>query len=645
VNETDDRRPAWGILLAVVAVVVGIVTISVVGPNLPHRDDTGAVPSAPTTSAATTSTTSLRSQRPERTLAPGWESFATTVGRHYDAVVGSTDTRLIVFGGSRLMTYPLERLPSDGMWTGVAIDPVSGAVQVLPASPMCESGQKPAGIWTGEELVVWSAFDVPEGCPPAAAYSADTNSWRVLDSDFFRQAGREVVWTGQEILSTVGFAYRPDLGMTREIPLMATSPAFTGSLQVSRPHVSWSGTEMLALGSEGVVRLNPSSGELVDGPPPPLWDVGRSSAWIGDGLLAVDANLDAAVYHPATDEWESIPSVPFLGAGCLPTVVAGEGLGFVKTCKGIAVWDGSGEWKVLPLPRYFNDPDGYLAVANGDLYQIGDGVLRYPLPELVEGVMEQPRFLPVGEQFLDLPYSWQVAHTYVESADGRRTVGVEVKGVSIGTCRVETTLGQGYIPAYTRGTTLLTARGAKVPVGVIDSDGEGLVHVVENLGSGGIVDVVCSDLPDAEELAGRLWSPYLTPTQLPPGETACHVELQTTSTEGDESTEIIVQMRLLGGQECSLSDNLILDFGSTPLPIQGDPVTAGLLQTLSPQQPYLIATYVWRNWCGDPRPARVEVGDAQVMANFDATCLDEAKPSTLALTHIEGPTATPTVEP
>jgi hypothetical protein len=363
------------------------------------------------------------------------------------------------------------------------------------------------------------------------------------------------------------------------------------------------------------------------------------------------------MFDPEDDQWHEATGVPLLSGGCSPVMTAGEGLAVVNLCSGIAVWDGSRDWRLLPLPGFDFLPTGSLVVAGGDLFQIGSRALRYRLPQRVDGVLPQPPFFPVGSLYLDVPEGWQVAHSFLDpnnpEPEGRETVGVEVEAPEGATCRVEATFPgvNPYVPVFTRPTTLTRDRdGAEIPVGEVAPDDEGLAHVVID-GGWDIIDVVCSELADAETLAARLWSPQITEGSLPPGtdeDTTCYVQPQVAAQPGDDSTDIVVQLRLLNPAPCAVQGPLSLQvvsggFGPSPPEMPPD---VELGQTLSPDQPYLIARYELRNWCSDtPVAAVVAVANRfrATATDITAPCLDPTQSSTVEPTGLEGPISTPAI--
>lgn len=597
-------------------------------------------------------------------LTPGWEDLGRLPEPRYHAEVLDTGHELVIFGGTRdRFTTPTE--PGfDPMWSGIAIDHATRRVGRLPDPPMCGSGT-PVARWTGDELVVWAvAALVLEDCPPAAAYSPERDTWRVLDSGFFREAGSQTVWTGDELLSaTAGLAYRLGTGEVREVTSVRESSMFTGTRIFSPPRVHWTGSEVLALGAEGVIRLDPDTGRLDEGPAPPIPSRARSSVWTGDRLLAINYDLEAALFDPSRGSWEPISSLPLRFYECLPEPTAVSGLAFVGWCSGIGVWDGSGDWKLLPRPALEGDASGELVAAGGHLYQVGRRVVRYPIPDIVDGEMAQPDFLPLGVQYLSVPEGWEITHTHGDlgtdpGTGTREAIGVDLRGPEGTTCQAVSTY-QGmnrYLPTPTEPAELTRRHdGHTIPVGQAAAGPEGKAYVVIADANGSdILHVACPDLDTARFVAAHLWSPRDPPDRLPPGvsgDRICDIELTVDADEGTEETRIVVQLRLAEATSCDLDHRLGLRLslpeGAGPAGVVGSPAWTPLQHVLAPDEPYLAAVFAWRNWCDDDTVlAGVVLGDAaQAFArSVGAACLEPGEPSTLELVDIDGPRRGPFIE-
>jgi hypothetical protein len=198
------------------------------------------------------------------------------------------------------------------------------------------------GVWSGEELLVWSgvepghatdeAFDVVDD---GAAYDPTTDSWRELPtSPISGRAGAAAVWAGDRVVVWGGFsgadealddgaAYLPDEDVWVELP-----PApMTGRGDAT---AVWTGGEVLIIGgAERVGRPGHVPGLQRDGaaydpvadqwrrlPPIPdgVWQLRDRGAgpirerfagtWDGEALFVW--GRDVARYHPGDDAWERV---------------------------------------------------------------------------------------------------------------------------------------------------------------------------------------------------------------------------------------------------------------------------------------------------------------------------------------------------
>ena len=679
---TPTRAPGPRIAVAAAAVVIGVIGITALvfgeGPTDPVTDSDPAE-SAPTTETTMTPDPTEPSQTTTPTsapiddadtadqLAPGWEALGRLDAPRYHATTVDTGTELLVFGGGDdPYTGPEER-GFSAIWSGIAIDHVSGTVRNLPPSPMCESGI-PAGVWTESEFVMWRAGASSvdrDDCPDAAAYSPTSDSWRTLHSEFFAAAGSQTTWSGEELVSAAaGMALRISDGNIRTIESVRDSEMFTGSDVHSPPTMHSTGEEILVLGSDGVIRLDIASGQVVDGPEPPIPDRARSSTWTGSELLAVNYDMAAATFDPVAGRWTEAPSLPLRFYECGPVAVAGGGLAFVWSCAGIGLWDGSGDWKLLPLPMLEDGLFGTFAAGDGYLYQIGASVHRYRIPDMIDGETSQPPFFPIGVQFFETPAGWTVVGTFRESgsdATGTRdSVGIELSGPEGIRCRIASTYAgmNRYVAAPTESAELTRSLdGATIPVGQTPRGPNGLAYVVIADSNGSdILEAACPDLDNARLLAANLWSPWDPPDTLPPGvanDGVCDTELAVDAIPDEDEIRIVVQLELIETSPCQVRAPLIVDLwppGSDfqPLGIEGNHGETLLEHRLTPEDPYLVVTYAWRNWCEDQMLSigvRVEDQVEAFAGTHSAPCITPAEPSRISVIDIQGPTSQPTLIP
>ena len=671
------RQPGPRVAVAAAAVVIAAIGITALvfggGPTGPvtDPDPVEPAPTTETTMAAdpteptqTTTPTSAPIDGADTVdhLAPGWEALGRLDLPRYHAVTVDTGTELLVFGGG---DDPYTGPGESGflaIWSGIAIDHASGTVRNLPPSPMCQS-DTPTEVWTGSEFVIWgTGARSDDDCPDAAAYTPSSDSWQTLDSEFFAVAGSQTRWTGEELVSaSAGLAFRISDGNMRPIDSVRDSEMFTGSDVHSPPTMHSTDEEILVLGSEGVIRLDVASGQVLDGPEPPIPDRARSAVWTGSELLAMTYDMRAATFDPAEGRWTEALSIPLRFYECSPVPVAGGGLAFVGLCSGIGLWDGSGDWKILPLPTLDGGMFGTLAVGDGYLYQIGENVLRYLIPDAVDGETRQPGFFPVGVQFLDTPAEWTVVGSFHQTQPdptGQVSVGVELSGPGDVSCRVASTYGGRYIASPTEAAELTRSRdGVTIPVGQIDDGRNGLAYVVIADSNGSdVLEVSCPNLEDARLLAANLWSPWNPPHTLPPGvanDGVCDVALAADPIPVEDEIRIVVQLELLEMAACEIGVPLIVDLwppGSDfqPLGVEGNHSETRLEHRLTPEDPYLVVTYAWRNWCEDQMLSigvRVEDQVEAFAGTHSAPCITPAEPSRISMIDIHGPTSQPTLVP
>ena len=512
-SEAGPTRPfarTLGLVSAVVA--LGLMWTLFTGPDTEPEpaSDRGQIslpsPSDPTATLPTaTPPTSFAPAIPPTVdsaidLPPGWEDLGELgIPRYHATAVDTGDSLVMIGGGSDPFTNPNE--PTfEALWNGIVVDHASGRVRNLRvAPPLCPNGH-PTAVWTGTEMVVWGVVRlIPEGCHPAASYNPSTNIWRRLDSPLFREAVDQAIWLDGEVVDVrAGIAFSLDDGAARPVPSVRDSEMFTGAAVSSTPRLQWTGSEFLVLGSRGVIRVDPVGGSLTEGPAPPIPEIARTSAWNGQELLAVNYEMAAATFDPASGRWTAVAPMPLRLLECVPDAVAGDGLIFVDWCSGIGVWDGSGEWSVIANPG----PLGELAVGGGYVYHVGERVLRHPLPETFDGrIVSHPSFVPIGMYTLDLPDGWHVTRISVEEDPEAQTISVDVISPS-GFCRVSSTHGEFTAELDLDPIVLVMADGRTLDAGFAAEASDGRAHVVVEANSD-TLDVSCVDPDATRQLAGQ----------------------------------------------------------------------------------------------------------------------------------------------
>lgn len=124
-----------------------------------------------------------------------------------------------------------------------------------------------AGVWTGEELLVWGGYGRSADCTPClhadgAAYDLATDTWTpIAGSPLSGRGGHRAVWTGREMIVWGGFDTEMRSDGARYRPTSDLwSPVIAGPLAGRQHHVMvWTGRQLLVWGGEG------ASGKLADG--------------------------------------------------------------------------------------------------------------------------------------------------------------------------------------------------------------------------------------------------------------------------------------------------------------------------------------------------------------------------------------------
>jgi hypothetical protein len=262
----------------------------------------------------------------------------------------------------------------SAVWTGrqvlvwgcalLGFDPLTDRWQRLP-QPLGGMG---TAVWTGRELIGWGGGCCGDASSDGSAYSPATASWRKLAPSPLAPEQRPLgIWTGRELLLFVSginpasgkpwparfaraAAYDPATDSWRRLaPIPDRGLRFGGS-------AAWDGHEMLLVGAGGRARS-----ALAYDPGTNRWrrlarlPVGRSDArtvWTGRRLLvwgsletASSASPVALAYDPGTDRWSRLARSPLHG---LAQAV-------VWTGHELLVWGG-----VVPTPAGTNAPVRYL---------------------------------------------------------------------------------------------------------------------------------------------------------------------------------------------------------------------------------------------------------------------------------------------
>jgi hypothetical protein len=286
---------------------------------------------------------------------------------------------------------------TTGFADGASYNPTTGEWRLMAESPFAEGtvARFPGWIWSGAELVVWTGGE-------AATWDPVTNTWRSLGQVPLaaQSSYRRAVWTGSEIIDTVAnIAFDPDTGLWRQI----ASPDLRGEMLEERSQAVWTGNRVILL----------PRGPAYD-PETDRWaqieDSGLSAnsvdgTIVGGAIVAVDSNLDAAIYDVEADRWLSTDPVPLRSSEC-PIAVLGVGdLAVVDYCRQWALYDRtSGAWIGFTGPDLATEEGIRLIGVGTDLYIYGDQLWQF-VPQLTDP-WNTIRRVTTGGLAIDLPQGW-----------------------------------------------------------------------------------------------------------------------------------------------------------------------------------------------------------------------------------------------
>lgn len=277
-----------------------------------------------------------------------WETIASIPqaeeceGCGYSEVVVWTGNALLLWGGG--FSY---LAPDGSQYSGVALN-LEDDVTPLPEAPIPNRWWHSA-IWTGNEMVVFGGGRESYARRDGAAFDPATGTWRELPRSPVGGYANSLVWTGEEVItwggikdSTTGThgyptgfvahgaAYDPALDRWRVLPASNLDPrgwhsaVWTGKEMIVWGGVSEAQTDCYDCGyAEDAGAYDPSTDTWREIDPGPLsgrvehravWADGRMIVFGGSapggGRLGRD---DGALYYPATDSWELLPTAPIEG--------------------------------------------------------------------------------------------------------------------------------------------------------------------------------------------------------------------------------------------------------------------------------------------------------------------------------------------
>jgi N-acetylneuraminic acid mutarotase len=246
----------------------------------------------------------------------------------------------------------------------LGFDPLTDRWQRLP-QPLGGMG---TAVWTGRELIGWGGGCCGDASSDGSAYSPATASWRKLAPSPLAPEQRPLgIWTGRELLLFVSginpasgkpwparfaraAAYEPATESWRRLaPIPDRGLRFGGS-------AAWDGHEMLFVGAgrhaRSALAYDPVANHWRRLAPLPVGRLDSEAAWTGRRLLVwgsletgSSASPAALAYDPGTDRWSRLARSPLHG---LAQAV-------VWTGHELLVWGG-----VVPTPAGTNAPVRYL---------------------------------------------------------------------------------------------------------------------------------------------------------------------------------------------------------------------------------------------------------------------------------------------
>lgn len=176
--------------------------------------------------------------------------------------VATTD-RMLVWGGSSEATEG-GRYFADG----AVFNPLTGQWQPMaPAPASFAARDNAAGVWTGEQLVVWGGYGRSAECTPCfyasgAAYDPAADSWApVPAAPLSGRGAHRAVWTSRDMLVWGGFDSAVQADGALYNPVDGTWTRMSPGPLAGRQHQAmvWTGSQLLIWGGAG------AGGPLGDG--------------------------------------------------------------------------------------------------------------------------------------------------------------------------------------------------------------------------------------------------------------------------------------------------------------------------------------------------------------------------------------------
>lgn len=460
--------------------------------------------SSPMSMATATMTSRPTTIRPETErqplLAPGWEFVG-----HGDRVGGlmfGTGEELIVWGGRE---FPQAFEDGPYLHNGRAWNHESGVSRMLPPVPFEGCGGTSGSVWTGTELIVWMRHYADPGCGggAVAAYDPERDSWRTIHAPEFVHAGTAAVWGRREVLAWKrGLALDPHSGIVRQF-----EPLEVNEGNSSRHQAHWTGEELLVMGSALLhrYRVESDTWEVLESPP--IGVIAQASSWTGERLLAVNYEMEAALFYPDAEAWRRIESMPLRFWETIPYAFSGDGLTMVKMGSSTAVLDDQ-RWIAMPNAAMGWDlphAEGTMVIADGWLYQVGNFLVRRRLPVVGGGGIQTEDVIPLQTMLFDLPDGWTarlLPTVDLDPGSGDRNI-YELTADQMRTCQVEAWHGGEPPPLSDRTTLIRSWDGFEMTVGTDLATNLAVVDDFDRTSDW--VAIRCNSNEDAQFLASHVW--------------------------------------------------------------------------------------------------------------------------------------------
>ncbi|HEY7564625.1 MAG TPA: hypothetical protein VIA81_06840 [Acidimicrobiia bacterium] len=430
-------------------------------------------------------------------LAPGWEVVG--AGDRVGGLAFGTGEELIVWGGRA----PDANEETIELLSGIAWEHDTGISRALPSPPFAACRGFSSAVWTGTELVLWFRPTSDPRCtgPAVAAYEPASGAWRQIDAAEFAEAGASAVWGDGEILAwRQGLALDPFRGSVRAIE--AWDVERTGSSNV-RAH--WTGEEVLVLADTRLRKYEPAEDRWTDLPPPPIGAIAQDSVWTGTHLLAVNYQMEAALFDPETATWTGIEPMPLRFMESLPFAFGSDELTMVRMAVGSAVLDGT-TWVSVPDSLMVAPwSPGFPTLADGWLYEVGETVLRRPAPVLAGDGMQTEPAIPLQTMLLEIPETWTASLIGSETtADLEHLITYQLVDDDDGrSCDVAAHHGGEPDQSLVEASVIRSWDGARV--GIKIGPDQSLAVVDDSFRTSDWVEIRCDSPEAAQMVATHIW--------------------------------------------------------------------------------------------------------------------------------------------